>query len=464
VLSRPGAVVPDPDLREYRRGLALSAISERASRTNLNLGPSKPIQRRENRKPLFAIDDDEDGEWMPGGQDTFDVNLDDDPELAFAIQKSLDHEAAPVLVDASPAAKTRSLAAVNAKSSRSTSGSAHPTTPPRRTSKHADLDSDDDDIYASPTRLETALSFANARPSQRPNISPQASMFGKPALLAVSHPTSPMSLQVPIAQKSDSDDDMEEIVPAQSSIYSSMQPPIHTHSRPSTVVSVPRVDSDDDMEEVYVSRSKTQPFGTDMTTERQQLPRARSQSPAFLQDASPVNLYNLTSQSPLIRRVASTALELTSRGDNLPIAQPLDPVYKSNSSTERIDNRSESDGEDGLLTDWSRSPSPAVGGSPDEVDVPRQSSTSHETWDAAQEMDPHAEEGEFARFVSQVKGRDLDDVRAEIDDEIKSLNQQRKAAMRDSEDITQQMISQIMVCGIAFIFLISHYPEQLSHS
>jgi DNA excision repair protein ERCC-5 len=66
-------------------------------------------------------------------------------------------------------------------------------------------------------------------------------------------------------------------------------------------------------------------------------------------------------------------------------------------------------------------------------------------------MDAHAEEGEFARFVSQVKGRDLDDVRAEIDEEIKSLNQQRKAAMRDSEDITQQMISQIMVCGIALI-------------
>jgi DNA excision repair protein ERCC-5 len=66
-------------------------------------------------------------------------------------------------------------------------------------------------------------------------------------------------------------------------------------------------------------------------------------------------------------------------------------------------------------------------------------------WDAAEEMDPHAEEGEFARFMSQIKGKDLDDVRREIDDEIKTLNQQRKAAMRDSEDITQQMISQIMV-------------------
>ncbi|KIY43975.1 PIN domain-like protein [Fistulina hepatica ATCC 64428] len=78
-----------------------------------------------------------------------------------------------------------------------------------------------------------------------------------------------------------------------------------------------------------------------------------------------------------------------------------------------------------------------------------------EAWDAAQEMDPHAEEGEFARFLSQVKGRELEDVRREIDDEINTLKQQRKAAIRDSEDISQQMISQIMIMlrlfGIPYI-------------
>ncbi|OBZ72087.1 DNA repair protein rad13 [Grifola frondosa] len=70
-------------------------------------------------------------------------------------------------------------------------------------------------------------------------------------------------------------------------------------------------------------------------------------------------------------------------------------------------------------------------------------------------MDPQAEEGEFARFMSQVKGKDLDVVRKEIDDEIRALNQQKKIAMRDSEDITQQMISQIMIMlrlfGIPYI-------------
>ncbi len=68
-----------------------------------------------------------------------------------------------------------------------------------------------------------------------------------------------------------------------------------------------------------------------------------------------------------------------------------------------------------------------------------------EDWDAAQEMDIAAEEGDFASFASQIKGRNLADVRREIDEEIKALNAQRKQALRDSEDINQQMVSQIMV-------------------
>ncbi|KAI4518714.1 PIN domain-like protein [Schizophyllum commune Loenen D] len=69
----------------------------------------------------------------------------------------------------------------------------------------------------------------------------------------------------------------------------------------------------------------------------------------------------------------------------------------------------------------------------------------HDDFDAAHEMDATAEEGEFARFLSQVKGRDLASVRSEIDDEITSLRQQRTAAMRAAEDVTQQMVAQIMI-------------------
>jgi hypothetical protein len=100
--------------------------------------------------------------------------------------------------------------------------------------------------------------------------------------------------------------------------------------------------------------------------------------------------------------------------------------------------------EEHVISDWSRSPSPAAE-SLLATETPQKAYTIEDSWDAAQEMDPHAEEGEFARFLSQVKGKDLDAVRHEIDEEIKTLNQQKKAAMRDSEDITQQMISQIMV-------------------
>ncbi|KIY67260.1 PIN domain-like protein [Cylindrobasidium torrendii FP15055 ss-10] len=78
-----------------------------------------------------------------------------------------------------------------------------------------------------------------------------------------------------------------------------------------------------------------------------------------------------------------------------------------------------------------------------------------ENWDAAQEMNQEEEEEEFARFVSGVKGRSLDDVRREIDNEITQLDKQRKAAMRDSEDVTQQMVHQIMTMlrlfGIPYI-------------
>ncbi len=60
---------------------------------------------------------------------------------------------------------------------------------------------------------------------------------------------------------------------------------------------------------------------------------------------------------------------------------------------------------------------------------------------------------QFIQFMSQIKGRDLAAVRDEIDQEIKALHRQKKAAMRDSEDITHQMVVQIQVS-------ISRFAEQ----
>jgi DNA excision repair protein ERCC-5 len=120
---------------------------------------------------------------------------------------------------------------------------------------------------------------------------------------------------------------------------------------------------------------------------------------------------------------------------------PAKPAQNSDGSDD------DSDGE--RLIPWSRSPSPDA----DETSFEQQPRAEEkkakqdqdEAWDAAQEMDVHAEEGDFARFVSQVKGQDLDAVRREIDEEIKGLNQQKKAALRDSEEVTQHMVAQIMV-------------------
>jgi DNA excision repair protein ERCC-5 len=108
--------------------------------------------------------------------------------------------------------------------------------------------------------------------------------------------------------------------------------------------------------------------------------------------------------------------------------------------------------EEKVFSDWSRSPSPVADALvATETEASKAPAVDDDSWDAAQEMDPRAEEGEFARFLSQVNGKDLDDVRREIDEEIKTLNQQKKAALRDSDDITQQMIAQIMVSSARYV-------------
>lgn len=61
-------------------------------------------------------------------------------------------------------------------------------------------------------------------------------------------------------------------------------------------------------------------------------------------------------------------------------------------------------------------------------------------------IDMNAEGDDYARFLAEIKGRNLEQVRQEIDNEIRNLNQQNKVAMRDSEDITHQMVAQIQVC------------------
>lgn len=143
-----------------------------------------------------------------------------------------------------------------------------------------------------------------------------------------------------------------------------------------------------------------------------------------------------------------TASNLVAISDRSPEPLPFSGVGKSIPGVE----------EGNPTWSWSRSPTPEPGAgsvpaaATDSARPHRPDSPSNmenlrveESFDAADEIDLQAEEGDFANFMSQVKGKDLDAARKEVDEEIAALNKERKAAMRDSEDVTQQMVGQIKI-------------------
>src|SRR5882762_3525886 len=283
LISSPGAAQPDPDLREYQRGLALAAADERASKP----GPSKPIQRRHMAKPLFDFDED-DGEFVSVIQDDSDSD-ENDPELAFALQESLDQAKVPRPITPSPKAQSM-------HTSSSTSASAHHQLTSRRSSssfRHVDRESDDEDLYGRhATRLETALAIANAGPSRRLHISPQTpSSFAKPAILTAttSYSTSPTFLPLMHAPKSDSDDDMEEVLPVVSPVTTSTRIQPSPGRQPATlpgtamkISSKPQATSYE-IEEITPFQPVIQTSGSSSPTERLKVSRPESQTLPVLQ-------------------------------------------------------------------------------------------------------------------------------------------------------------------------------------
>ena len=405
--------------------MALSAISNRT--TSKNLRPlTKKIDRKSKSVPLFDLDDDDE---LLAEQPVLDYSevFNDDDLVAYAVQESFDQSNF-----------TKNVASTSHQE-KPTSSAIRPVSPSRYSSPEDDFYMD----YPAPTRLETALSIANADASSRVQLSPSkpvsdSILFGKPALLtgpsnrpqmpaaslsssdkeitmiATSKdrndqtslpqrpeirkdvtPEQPASSSImPMSmQESDDDDDMEEVTPEQPA-SSSIVP-----------MSIEESDNDDDMEEVPV------PF-TSHNTMHDNPPHVAS--PRL--DGSP------SPSPPLVPPIEEVRDVLPFQG---PVIVPLDADLNNDP-----------------LFIISRTPSP----SHEAQDLRPPSPPVVEDWDAAEEMDVQAEEGEFARFISQVKGKDLSSVRKEIDDEIKALNEQKKVAMRDSEDITQQMVSQIMVC------------------
>ncbi|KAI0034241.1 hypothetical protein K488DRAFT_46003 [Vararia minispora EC-137] len=369
----------NPDLRDFQRNMALAGIGKRQT-PSYHKQKSKTSKKKHCARPLFDFSDDE----LPMSPMLSDADY-NDPELAVALQKSLDTSSTDL----------ESISATDALLS----------------DQQLSQPSVDDDLYI-PNRLETALAIANAGPVPVHLVTPQKPLssgeFGQRILLKS------------FAKDTDEDDDMEEVeVPA--------AVPVATD--------LPSDEEDEDMEEVVPIAPA---FSQDVHSDD-----------SLYEDVPPISSTQSMQQS--FDQLLSPPLAPLSVPSRTPVPQipalvrhPL-PVLASPTLSENFD----------VFEEWSRSPSPVLDGAPVTSATDLSSKQADDAFDAAKEMDLQAEEGEFAQFIAHVKGKDLATVRREIDEEIRALNQQRKAAMRDSEDITQQMINQIMVMlrlfGIPYI-------------
>lgn len=388
-LSRPVLAAPDPDLREYQREMALSAISNRTTSKIL-----RPLttDRKSKRVPLFDLD-----ELLEEQPVLHDSEINDEVMVAHAVQESFDQS--------------------NLTKNMSSTCEEKPTsyrTRPASTSRYSSPEDDFYMDYPAPTPLETALSIANAAGPSPIQSSPSKPLpvFGKPTLLA--GPSK--QLQIPTSFSS-SDDEIVATSSVRNELPGLLQKseilrpvtPEQTVSSLAVPMSIEETDSDSDMEEVPVQVISLQ---------------------NAMHDKTPVTVASLRADK--------------SPSPSLPLVLPTEEVQDIPPFQGPVIIPQDNLNHDPLFI-ISRTPSP----SHEPPDLRPPSPPIGEDWDAAEEMDVQAEEGEFARFISQVKGKDLGSVRKEIDDEIKALNEQRKAAMRDSEDITQQMVSQIMVWDTA---------------
>jgi DNA excision repair protein ERCC-5 len=419
------ATAPDQDLREYQREMALAGLDRRNTSKGSSVGIAKSINRKTRGNLRFELDEDEELLRPP----RLDESDEEDELLAYAVQESMESESAKVKSPSTFRDKT-------------------PPDPPDALTPRKEGTPEDDFYtdYPPPSRLEWALAFANSGPSRShstPSKTPTSSLFGKPSLLA-SPTETPTSLSK-LAEVFDPYDDMEEVNLA---LPKEPTPQPNPGSPPLTTSQV-------EQSNLKSPSSFTDPSPTislvpsAMLLRSSEKPRAVAEPPQVFFDSDEemeeVPMNPLPTDNPLVQIDPQTASSKFSPRPRLDLGMLETGQLETGHSTLMIspttpplENQGEGETEERLFA-WSRTPSPSL-----EIDEGHPSPPGEE-WDAADEIDVQAEEGEFARFMSQMKGKNLDDVRNEIDDEIKSLNQKRKAAIRDSEDITQQMIAQIMV-------------------
>ncbi len=274
-------------------------------------------------------------------------------------------------------------------------------------------------------------------------------------------------------------------------------PPLKTITQPNSVVKQPLLTgpslypNTSSVAEAVSSATPrpliTRKVSSAVTTVRLEGSKAEALGSPF--DESPVNLYSLeegrslASEEPRLPAAdCSDALPSTSEllqkadealravSEPTEITQPSpalngaseddDEIYDDNLSrallrqltkTPENDGLSEEDEDmdDSRSFEWSKSPSPRRH-TDGEFPPPPEDLEEDEGG-----IDINAEGDDYARFIAQIKGRNLEQVRQEIDNEIRTLNMQNKVAMRDSEDITQQMVAQIQLLlrlfGIPYI-------------
>ncbi|KAH9942772.1 PIN domain-like protein [Amylocystis lapponica] len=401
----------DADLRDFRRGQAPSALASRYSPKRLT-PLTTSVRKKPKPKPLFEPEDDE----PPMLEEASD-----DSEFALALQESLEHAEESDIRRALEMSRAQTVnspprSTTGASTSNFTLDGKRDFPERRHSASHAGLrgfesisDGDDDDLYASPTRLETALSIAGAGPSRRP--------LSRSKSQSQSQSRQIPSVLITNFASEESADDMEEVllpIPA----IPPPTPPARVFPKATPPPSEPGFEAEPERE-------------------------PPSDRLVGLTSALPPVPMAMGTTSPSGPNADATKDTLTAAADD---HEGSDLEYlDSYELVHPVAEEAPSDTEQR----WSRSPSPTGGPSQDV------GGAAADDWDAAQEMDPQAEEGEFARFISQVKGKDIDAVRREIDDEIRGLNQQKKAALRDAEDITQQMVAQIMLMlrlfGIPYI-------------
>jgi DNA excision repair protein ERCC-5 len=405
--------------------MALAGIGKRRTPKKNPMPLSTKSQKMKQRaQPLFVPDSDEDLPMSPAA--------DDDDPIMLALQESLESQEKADLQHAVEASRNESQGQQSADATSFTE------------STFGDEVYDGDELNV-PGRLETALAIANAGPTPK-SISmarrlsssfPDVPMFEAPKL-PIDHPFPSPDL---------SDDASLEYLTEVDEVKQSISPIPNTRTTPNTVhaplENIPLLTGADELpqaESVEEQFAGVSDSDEDMEPVLVSIPEKTLLAPVTLETPKPKDIVSTP------RRATKVHFD----DDNLPIGRTgVTKTPPSESSAQNPTHEPvlvpEQSEEEHVISDWSRSPSP-VEDSLSATETPASKVTTIEdSWDAAQEMDPHAEEGEFARFLSQVKGKDLDDVRREINEEIKTLNQQKKAAMRDSEDITQQMIAQIMV-------------------